>query len=86
MLFLFNASTNIDVGSFIDYLSRASIIVFLIVVIYGGYKRWWVFGWVYKDLEKRCTQINGEKDAWRETALESAKVATKAFREYERRT
>lgn len=84
-MFLFDATSNIDLGNFLDYISRASVIVFLIVVIYGGYKRWWVFGWVWKDLDQRCDDIAKEKDAWRETALESSKVATKAFREFERR-
>lgn len=82
----FDVAQGLDVASFLDYLSRAGVVIFLIIVIYGGYKRWWVFGWTYKESERRYEGMRQEKDAWRDTALESAKVATKAFREFERRT
>lgn len=88
---LFDSSTI----SLLDYLSRGSIITFLIIVVYGGYKRWWVFGWSYSELEERnqtaiaevtnrCEAITREKDAWRETALKSSNIATKAFDEARR--
>lgn len=69
----------------LDYLSRGSVITFLIIIVYGGYKRWWVFGWVHQDALERIDVITREKNAWRETALKSSNIATKAFDEARRR-
>lgn len=69
----------------LDYLSRASIITFLIIVVYGGYKKWWVFGWLYNEKTTECETVREEKDAWREIALKGANVATKAFEEWSRK-
>lgn len=78
-------------ASLLDYLSRASIITFLIIVVYGGYKMWWVFGWYYKEALERCTlvetrlaKMEQEKNAWRETALKGANIATRAFEEFQK--
>lgn len=69
----------------LDYISRASIVTFLILVVYGGYKKWWVFGWVYRESEERCEKIVVEKDAWRHSALTGANIATQAFEEVKSR-
>lgn len=55
----------------LDYISRAGVIVLLIIIIYGGYKKWWVFGWQYKE----CVD---EKNEWKEAALKSTHTAESA--------
>lgn len=78
--------------SFLDYVSRAGVITLLILIVFGGYRKWWVFGWAYAESEKRndklkdeCDSVRDEKDAWRETALKSANVATQAFETIQQR-
>lgn len=69
-----------------NYANKASIIVVLFVILYGGYKKWWVWGWSYKDMCERFERMEDEKNAWRETALKGKDIAMDAFRElYERR-
>lgn len=93
MNIIYAANNNIDL---LDYLSRASIVTFLIIIVYGGYKRWWVFGWVYREKIEELTAtkveytinfnaIRDEKNAWRETALKGASIATQAFEEAKNR-
>jgi hypothetical protein len=48
----------------IDYVSKGGIVVFLLLAIYGGIKRWWVFGWLYKDMVD-------ERNEWRSLALDN---------------
>jgi len=68
-----------DSLTLLDYVSKASVVVILILIIYGGYRRWWVFGWHYKELQDRFRKMENEKNAWRRTALHGAKIATDAF-------
>ena len=70
----------------IEQVARASIVTFLILALYGGYKGWWMWrrdcvaqleekDRQYADLEKRHERLRREKDAWMQTALKSAGVA-----------
>jgi len=43
-------------------------LVLALLILYGGWKRWWVFGWHYNEVVK-------EKDEWKEVALRGTKVA-----------
>ena len=63
----------------VDLIVRGGLATLLIVILYGGFKKepWWVFGWVYREAERRNTLIMDEMAAWREAALagtEAAKV------------
>lgn len=85
MFFLHSiASATNSPGDFLDYLSRASVVTFLILVVYGGYKKWWVWSWQYNEKARELDAMREEKNAWRETALRSANVATQAFEEIKR--
>lgn len=55
--------------SVLDYISKAGFIGLLLVIIYGGMKQWWVFGWLYK-------QERDEKEEWKNVALRSQHIAT----------
>lgn len=68
-----------------NYGNKASILVFVLFILYGGYKKWWVFGYQMRECELRIEKMEEEKDAWRETALQSSNVATQAFTELRRR-
>lgn len=49
-------------------LGPFSSLVMLLAILYGGRKRWWVFGWYAQEVSK-------ERDEWKETALRGTKIA-----------
>lgn len=64
--------------SWIDIATQSGPVAGLLaIVIYGGFKRqpWWVFGWVYRDLEKRYERRGEQLDRWWEIAMRSATTA-----------
>lgn len=71
-------TTAIDI---FEYANKASILVVLIFIIYSGYKKWWVFGWQYKEMVQAFLEMREEKNAWRETALKGKDIAIDAFKE-----
>jgi hypothetical protein len=56
------------------------------LALVGGFRKWWVYGWVHTDLEKkvaeaeaRCEKMRQERDVWMERAwagVDYAKSAT----------
>lgn len=69
----------------IDLATRSGpVAALLLVILWGGFreKPWWVFGWVYRDLEKRYEQ-RGEQldkraeliDQWWQTASKATATA-----------
>lgn len=61
--------------SIYDLITRGGVPALLFVVLYGSYKRWWVWGWQVKDLEERMETLRGEKNEWKEIALHSTNLA-----------
>lgn len=53
------------------------LIFLLVVVVWGGRKRWWVFGWVY-DAKSR------EAEEWKALALSSTRAAETGVRTIEK--
>lgn len=60
-----------DSVTLLDYISKGSIIVFLVIVLYGGYKKWWVWGYQLTDSQRR-------ENEWRKIALDSMHTAESA--------
>ena len=52
----------------LEAASRLSVVALLMLIIWGGYKKWWVFGWTYQQSER-------EKEEWKATALQLAGIA-----------
>jgi hypothetical protein len=61
----------------LKYVSQAGVLGFLIIVLYGGYKKWWVFGWLYRESEARTVKTEKERDDWRDIALHGSTIAEK---------
>jgi positive regulator of sigma E activity len=59
-------------------LSDLGAVTILLLILLGGAKGWWVFGWHYEEVAK-------ERDAWREIALSTTSLAEKAIQRLERR-
>lgn len=57
-----------DYADILKYLNSAGVLGVLILAIIGGYRRWWVYGWLYKQMEQ-------ERDDWRNLALHGTKIA-----------
>lgn len=49
-------------------LGPFSSLVLVLLILYGGRQRWWVFGWYALEVVK-------ERDMWREQALRGTKIA-----------
>lgn len=49
-------------------LGPFSSLVLVLLILYGGRARWWVFGWYAAEVVK-------ERDEWKEVALRGTKVA-----------
>lgn len=60
-----------EAASIIDMVSKGGIATLLGLVIFGGVKRIWVFGWQYSELEK-------DRDRWQSLALDNLNLAKKA--------
>lgn len=67
------AVTGGDELNFLDYVSKAGVVVLLVVILYGGFKQepWWVFGWQYRAVVE-------EKEEWKEVAKKAAHIGESA--------
>lgn len=73
----------ITLADILGLADEIGVVAGLIVVIYGGFKRWWVFSWAYNDLQKRHDYLVAERDKWQELALRSADIV-ESFAEMKR--
>lgn len=56
----------------LQLIPSAGITGVLVLIIYGGYKRWWVWGWQLEECRK-------EAEAWRELALRNSNLADRSL-------
>lgn len=75
MLHLLLADGGLTIQEALKYISQAGVLGLLTVIIFGGYKKWWVFGWIYKDAEARTAKAEQERDDWRDLALHGTSLA-----------
>ena len=47
-----------EILSTLDYIQRGGSLLLVLLILYGGYRKWWVFGWSYEE------KINSERE-WR---------------------
>ena len=79
-------AAEVTITDILDYADKLGTITLLIVILVGGFKRWWVFGWAYQSALARYEKLEDERDAWRTTALNASNVAADAFNDLRRRT
>lgn len=42
------------------FLGPVGLLAFLLIaVVFGGIKKWWVFGWIYEEKAKDCEEWKG---------------------------
>jgi hypothetical protein len=56
----------------IEWLRDAGMIGVLVFIMYGGYKRWWVWGYQAEELRTQLADMRRERDAWQAKAMEGA--------------
>lgn len=51
-------------------LGPAGTLVLALTILFGGWRRWWVFGWHY-------AEVASERDEWKVIAMRGAQIAEK---------
>lgn len=59
----------LDITEVLKYASSIGLGTGLMIILFGGYRKWWVFGWIYKESETRALKVEKERDDWRDLAL-----------------
>jgi hypothetical protein len=62
----------------LSVLREIGMATLLLLILIGGNRGWWVFGWHYREVAQ-------ERDAWREIALSTTNLAERAIERLERR-
>lgn len=63
------------IGDLLDVAQKATVVTILLVVLYGGIKQWWVFGWLYKQEVGRNDALEEKNQRLQEAAFRAAGVA-----------
>lgn len=63
------------ISELLNILRDAGIIGLLVVVLAGGFRKWWVWGWTYTDLVEDKRRVEQERDDWRQLALHGTSLA-----------
>lgn len=66
-----------DPTSVFDWIQSGGIIGLLTFIIIGGGRRWWVFGWQYKECVERANKIEQSNEMWMQLALRGVNVTEK---------
>jgi hypothetical protein len=70
----FTSATTVDLDNILTLISRLGVVSMLVLIVYGGFRRWWVFSWVYQDLLERHEKLREDRDNWQQIALRSANL------------
>jgi hypothetical protein len=65
----------VDIQGILKYVSQIGVLAYLAITLYGGYKKWWVFGWIYRESLERINKLEKERDDWRDLALHGTNLA-----------
>lgn len=60
-------------ASLVDYVSRLGVVGLFVLAGIGLHRRWWVPGWVHRDLEARHDRLRERYDAALDVALNSSR-------------
>jgi hypothetical protein len=67
--------TGFTITDLLRLISQGGVLGLLIFLVFGGYKQWWVFGWLYREEKDRTTKAEKERDDWRDLALHGTNLA-----------
>lgn len=60
-----------QMSSIVDLITKGGFPTVLAIIIYGGLKKYWVFGWQFQELE-------ADRDRWMQLAMGNLNLAQKA--------
>ena len=60
-----------DPTSLVELLDKGGTLALLLIIIVGGYRKWWVFGWAYRDKFDEAAR-------WQDIALRALNVGEAA--------
>lgn len=61
----------VTIGQILDVAERLTVVGLLLIIMVGGFKRWWVWGWMYDE-----ARADGAE--WKGIAMTGASVAEQA--------
>jgi hypothetical protein len=61
----------------LDWIQSGGIIGLLLFIIVGGSRKWWVFGWQYKDLQDRYEKVEQSNLMWMQISLRGVNITEK---------
>ena len=65
-------------GEIVDLVSKGGLLGACVIVIITGFKGYWVFGWVHKQVRDDLAKMQDERDQWRDLALTGSELAVRA--------
>lgn len=79
-----------DVETILQIVRDGGIIGLLLIILVGGAKKWWVWGWIYEESELRNVKqletwhtereaLIREKDEWKDLALSGSRITESAL-------
>lgn len=68
-------ATSTSLDGILSVISDLGVVAILALVIYGGFRRWWVFSWIYTDLLDRHEKLREDRDKWQALALRASNLA-----------
>lgn len=72
-----------DPVQFVTWVSSLAnslgVVALLLLIIIGGYRRWWVFGWLYDQKVQECEYLRASNQKMLELSGRTAAVATTAL-------
>jgi hypothetical protein len=67
-------------------LGNLGVLILLLVILFGGFKGWWVFGWYARELRNRNERLENRLDQTSRVAERGTGLAHRAADLAERRT
>ena len=67
-----------DALALLEIVRTGGPITMLAVILWGGLRRWWVFGWLYVAALEQVSVMRKERDEWRLLALSQTSLAKEA--------
>lgn len=68
----------VDAVATIEAARNITVVGLLFLAMVGGYKQWWVYGWLYKAKEAECEKKSLEIAEWKKLALDQMQTVRDA--------
>ena len=67
-----------DLKQLLDIVNTVGLVGVLVMILWGGAKRLWVYGWYYREQQQYQIRLVRERNEWRDIALRGTVLAEKA--------